>query len=367
MPIIPKSEFLSNVRASGVVEDEKLEQWLVTNDQEDCASLAKSMARDQLLTLWQAKYLLSGRTKLHLGSYRLLERLSRGNLGDRFLAVHLQLDRKVEIQVLPNELATSQRLRDQFLEKASVAATLDHPNLVHVYDIDRESGRYILVCEHIEGRPLSEIKSEDLTDLRIANIIHQALAGVKFACDHDVIHGEVDAANIVVTPLYQAKIKHIALAGLQKQIAGDLSSVSLKPDKDIATLASIGLELIKKSPVESSDRLSLIAVLETTQAEPGVESLPLSLDVINDWIQENSSAAELEPIVEAAPASCKAWLAARGFAEVWPKLVANSRDSQMLLERFHEWLDAFQTLKLIHYLSDNYYPRVVMSPASEKQ
>ena len=72
-------------------------------------------------------------------------------------------------------------------------------------------------------------------------------------------------------------------------------------------------------------------------------------------------------IVEAAPASCKAWLAARGFAEVWPKLVANSRDSQMLLERFHEWLDAFQTLKLIHYLSDNYYPRVVMSPASEKQ
>ncbi|MFK7765943.1 MAG: hypothetical protein AB8B55_01790 [Mariniblastus sp.] len=62
-------------------------------------------------------------------------------------------------------------------------------------------------------------------------------------------------------------------------------------------------------------------------------------------------------ISQNAPASCRAWLQERKFADVWPKLQANASSDKMLLQRFHEWLDAFQTLKLIHYLSDEHYPR----------
>jgi len=70
-----------------------------------------------------------------------------------------------------------------------------------------------------------------------------------------------------------------------------------------------------------------------------------------------SSAAE---ILNNVPAACKNWLIDRKFESVWPKLQNNSRDDAMLLQRFHEWLDAFQTLKLIHYLSDNVHPRVAI-------
>lgn len=59
---------------------------------------------------------------------------------------------------------------------------------------------------------------------------------------------------------------------------------------------------------------------------------------------------------------CVTWLDERGFEEVWEKLKSNSRDHAMLLRKFHEWLDAFQTLKLIHYLSDHHYPRVELRP-----
>jgi hypothetical protein len=65
-----------------------------------------------------------------------------------------------------------------------------------------------------------------------------------------------------------------------------------------------------------------------------------------------------EVISEKVPASCQAWLRERDFSGIWPRLQANARDNAMLLQRFHEWLDAFQTLKLIHHLSDNHYPRV---------
>ena len=75
-----------------------------------------------------------------------------------------------------------------------------------------------------------------------------------------------------------------------------------------------------------------------------------------------SNAAE---IMELAPASCRGWLQQRDFETVWPKLQTNSRDEAMLWQKFHEWLDAFQTLKLIHCLSDEYYPRVEMPIAQE--
>ena len=65
-------------------------------------------------------------------------------------------------------------------------------------------------------------------------------------------------------------------------------------------------------------------------------------------------------ILKVVPESCTDWLVGRKFESVWPKLRNNSRDDEMLLQKFHEWLDAFQTLKLIHFLSDQFYPRVPM-------
>ena len=74
-------------------------------------------------------------------------------------------------------------------------------------------------------------------------------------------------------------------------------------------------------------------------------------------VEENPNKSA-EVISQQVPPGCNRWLQERNFTSVWPKLQANSRDDKMLLIRFHEWLDAFQTLKLIHHLSDHYYPRV---------
>ena len=69
-------------------------------------------------------------------------------------------------------------------------------------------------------------------------------------------------------------------------------------------------------------------------------------------------------VLQKSPATCTEWLIQRDFSDVWPKLQSNARDNEMLLQRFHEWLDAFQTLKLIHFLSDNHYPRIDLAESS---
>lgn len=94
MTKISKSDFLACVKKSRVIEDDRLEQLLSEIDSDDPAELATKMVRDQLLTRWQAKYLMAGRSRLDIGSYRLLERITRDELGDRFLATHKQLGRK---------------------------------------------------------------------------------------------------------------------------------------------------------------------------------------------------------------------------------------------------------------------------------
>ena len=77
-------------------------------------------------------------------------------------------------------------------------------------------------------------------------------------------------------------------------------------------------------------------------------------------IEENLSQTS-EAIMKKVPPTCESWLQERDFGNTWPKLQANSSDNKMLHQRFHEWLDAFQTLKLIHHLSDKHYPRVEMT------
>jgi len=129
------------------------------------------------------------------------------------------------------------------------------------------------------------------------------------------------------------------------------------------------IEMIEEALVFPSDRVSDRVPFGTGKAVGDIvengrwltyhdhcyRDLGQLLDVVEKGV--SNSAAD---ILENVPESCKSWLVDRKFESVWPKLRNNSRDNEMLLHRFHEWLDAFQTLKLIHFLSDNAYPREAM-------
>ena len=130
------------------------------------------------------------------------------------------------------------------------------------------------------------------------------------------------------------------------------------------------IEMIEDAFVFPSDRVSdrvpfgtgkaVGEIVESGQWLTYDDRCYLDLGRLLDAVEKGVSNSATE-ILEKVPETCSNWLVGRKFASVWPKLRDNSRDNDMLLQRFHEWLDAFQTLKLIHFLSDNFYPRVVDS------
>lgn len=142
-------------------------------------------------------------------------------------------------------------------------------------------------------------------------------------------------------------------------------------------LSKIGcrIEMLKDPTVYPSDRVSDRVPFGTGKAVSDIiqtgswltyhdhcyRDLSQLLVTIEDSLTESATT-----IFERSPESCVDWLKQRKFSEVWPKLQANARDHQMLLQRFHEWLDAFQTLKLIHHLSEKHYPKVDLARSAER-
>jgi len=253
MATISKSDFIAGLKKSRLVESERLSEFLKLAENDSPQEMAKRLIREELATKWQAKYLLSGRTRLDIGSYRLLERIQRSEFGDRFLAVHKSLARKVDLQVLPGSLTKDKSSCEKFIQKASLAAKLDHPNLAHVYDIDQEGGRYFMVTEHIEGDSLSDVDKTSLTESQIAGIVNQAVEGIRYAHQHDVVHGCIGQSDLLWIGNESIKIQHIPLSPLRQQNSD--SKENPTPVDDFVAIAKIGNELLGSSESVEVDRV----------------------------------------------------------------------------------------------------------------
>ena len=199
MADISHHQFITLLKKSNVIDAKKLQPWLKqTAKIENARKLAKSLVQQELLTTWQAKFLLSGRHRLRIGNYFLLSRLRRDELGARYLAIHASLKRKVELQIFARDLTSDVKSWKDMIKKASLVAKLDHPALVHVYDIDHDDDRYFLVVEYVSGRSL-DVQTEIFTTPQIGKLILQCADGIEFAHQNDVVHGTISQADILLT------------------------------------------------------------------------------------------------------------------------------------------------------------------------
>ena len=284
MPKISKNEFVACVKKSRVMKSDQLKQWLSNTVAEGATELATKLIKDELITRWQAKYLLSGRSKLDVGSYRLLERTQRDELGDRFLAIHKQLGRKVDIQVLPVDLTSNEDRCEAFIQKASATAKLDHQNLSHVYDIDQESGRYFLVTEDLDGDPLPAVH-ESLTDVEVAKLVKQSISGIQYAHQLGVEHGDLRPSDIVITSEGTVKIQNLALSPLRTKTQNTNAD-------DYQAIGKIGHRLISK--IDTGDALDHTRLLDifTNVASDDPELIEAATSQLDDWLLEFDDSAD---------------------------------------------------------------------------
>ncbi len=178
------------------------------------ARLADRLVETGELNPWQAKQLLDGQTRFHLGPYRIVDSLGQGGMGQVFRARHTLLGREVAVKVLPRKKSTPEAVA-AFAREVRAQASLNHENLVQAYDAGFDAKVYYLVSEYVPGSDLRKLvrRLGPLDMQAAACIITQVAKGLGHAHKNDLIHRDVKPANVLVTPEGRAKLSDLGLAG----------------------------------------------------------------------------------------------------------------------------------------------------------
>jgi eukaryotic-like serine/threonine-protein kinase len=155
---------------------------------------------------------LIGQTISH---YRILEKIGEGGMGVVYKARDLHLDRFVALKLLPMERLADTVRRQRFVQEAKAASALNHPNIVHIYDVTEAEGTPFLAMEYVSGRTLGQLigrRGLPLNDaLRYATQIADALAKAHAA---GIVHRDLKPSNVMVTEDDLVKILDFGLAKL---------------------------------------------------------------------------------------------------------------------------------------------------------
>ena len=172
------------------------------------------LVQRKVLTPWQVEELGKGRNQFLIGKYRLLAELGKGGMAEVFLAEHVTMERRVAIKLISSKLP--QAAMERFLAEVRAIAALDHPNIVHAYNVDNDGGQYYLVMEFVEGKTLERIVHESgpLSWKRAAEIAKQTALGLDCAHAKGIIHCDLKPANLIVNSEGIVKILDLGLARL---------------------------------------------------------------------------------------------------------------------------------------------------------
>lgn len=153
-------------------------------------------------------------SRILAGRYELIEKIGDGGMAVVYKARCRLLNRFVAVKILKPEFTHSNKFIENFKRESQQAASLNHQNIVNVYDVGREGGINYIVMELIEGQPLSDIISKR-APLRADDVIlvaKQVASALSFAHKNHIIHRDVKPHNILITRDGTAKITDFGIA-----------------------------------------------------------------------------------------------------------------------------------------------------------
>jgi predicted Ser/Thr protein kinase/pimeloyl-ACP methyl ester carboxylesterase len=152
-----------------------------------------------------------------ISHYRIVRRLGAGGMGEVFLAQDLTLDRQVALKFLLPEWSAQEEYRKRFLREAQTLASLEHPNIISVYEVSEHEGSPFFAMRYIEGHTLDNFARAHL--LGVGEILNLAIAickGLQAAHEQGITHRDLKPGNIMVDKSQRACILDFGLAAVQK-------------------------------------------------------------------------------------------------------------------------------------------------------
>ncbi|MDX6529079.1 MAG: eukaryotic-like serine/threonine-protein kinase [Blastocatellia bacterium] len=150
-----------------------------------------------------------------LGNYRILEKIGAGGQGTVYKAADTKLGRAVVVKVLPPELTVKEANLKRFEREARLASALDHPNICTIFDLNDIDGVHFIAMQYVEGKNVRDLVNGRPLDLRSAlSICIQVADALDAAHGRGIIHRDIKAGNVMVTPSGQVKVLDFGLAKL---------------------------------------------------------------------------------------------------------------------------------------------------------
>jgi eukaryotic-like serine/threonine-protein kinase len=225
------------------------------------------------------------------GRYHVVERIAAGGMGEVFRANDAVLSREVAIKVLHRSLAGDQAFVERFRREARAAATLNHPNIVAVYDWGSVDGIYYMVMEYVHGRSVRELLNARgrLAPTQAAELIRQTLLALEHAHAKGIVHRDLKPENILITNDGTVKLTDLGLArafadGTQTRtgaVTGTVQYLSPEqirgepadPRSDLYALGIVAFELVTGRLAFTGETPMSIAYKHLSESVPAPSSL----------------------------------------------------------------------------------------------
>jgi pSer/pThr/pTyr-binding forkhead associated (FHA) protein len=162
-----------------------------------------------------------------IGGYRIEERLGRGAMGTVYKATQLSLGRTVALKVLAQDLVKDEKFCEMFVKEARAAGSLNHPNIIQVYDVGDEGGQYFFSMEFAgKGSVLEELGNKKSIGMpRAVRVIKDACNALDYAERKGLVHRDIKPDNLMVTEDNTVKLGDLGLAMSTQELQAEQDGV----------------------------------------------------------------------------------------------------------------------------------------------
>lgn len=239
----------------------------------------------------------------HFGRYRIVAELGRGAMGVVYRAEDAALDRQVAVKtiLLPQDADERATYEARFLQEAKAAGSLNHPNIITIYDLGREGDWAFIAMELLDGKELRDLMLDgSLTLASSLSIAAQVARALSAAHARNIVHRDIKPSNIMVQQGEHAKIMDFGIARIEASdvktqtgmILGSPKYMSpeqvngavLDARSDLFSLAVILYEMVTGAPPFGGADLGQL-MYNIVSAEPPAPSqsnpgIPVMLDLV---------------------------------------------------------------------------------------
>ena len=267
-----------------------------------------------------------------LGPYEVIGPLGAGGMGEVYRARDERLARSVALKVLPGEISENAARLERFQKEARAASSLNHPNIVTIYDIGSSDSVAYMAMELVEGRTLRELLTSGPIALRkLLALSAQIADGLARAHAAGIVHRDLKPENLMVTRDSFVKILDFGLAklvpaGFESSDATNMKTVTraTEPGTVLGTVGYMSPEQASGHPVDfRSDQFSLGTILYEMATGRRAFDRPTAVQTLSAVIQD-----EPEPVSTIGPKlpANLVWIIERCMAKDPEERYASTKD-----------------------------------------